>query len=84
MRVKPWVCPECHQEFIVDGESTRDTCPWCQAVVEEGGEGLRVVVQEAAETFPPGEPPPEDEADEAEPAGATSGTQSWWPFEHNS
>lgn len=82
MRVKPWLCPACHQEFIVDAESTRDTCPWCHSAVEERGEGLRVVVQEGAESFPPGEPP-DDGADEAEPAATTSGTQSWWPFEHN-
>jgi len=45
--IKSWNCPSCQQNFIVDSEAERDTCPWCKATVEEKGEKLQVAADSA-------------------------------------
>ena len=74
--IKTWNCPGCHRSFIVDAEATRDTCPWCNATVEQKGETIQLV----SETPKPPEPPP---ATGTQPS-ANAGTQNWWPFEYSS
>lgn len=85
MGVKPWICPDCRQEFIVEAEAIRDTCPWCNAAVEEREGRLQVVVVEEPPIDDEEQTPPEqlEDARDSEPAPAPSGTQSWWPFGHN-
>ncbi|HVC32945.1 MAG TPA: hypothetical protein VNL16_05495 [Chloroflexota bacterium] len=88
MSIKSWICPGCHRDFIVDGESTRDTCPWCHAAVEEKSGTLQV----AAKTEKPAEAAgvsasPEGYAGSSGASGSgtnSAGTQSWWPFEYSS
>jgi hypothetical protein len=75
--IKSWTCPGCHRAFIVDAETSRDTCPWCQAVVEQSGDNLKVTSEA---------PKPAGQVSgsgEANPSGST-GTQAWWPFEYSS
>ena len=74
MSVKTWNCPKCYEAFIVDGDATRDTCPWCQAAVEQTGDGLKV----ASEPTPGADTP--KPAPEQPPTGL-AGAQTWWPFE---
>ncbi len=77
MSIKTWNCPGCHQSFIVDGESERDVCPWCNATVEQKGDDLQVVAEA------PKQPEPAS-AGEPHAAASPTGPQSWWPFEYSS
>jgi hypothetical protein len=86
--IKSWSCPGCHRDFIVDAEAVRDTCPWCNVVVEDKSGALQVVSE--------GESTPETAAAasssdaHSSSSGSSSsgtnnsGTQSWWPFEYSS
>lgn len=96
MFVKPWQCPECRQEFIVDASAVRDTCPWCQTSVEEHDGIVRPVSsQEVATsldsmrvrhpmiapiTTTSGSSTPRD----AGPPLVSSEIQPWWPEDSQS
>jgi hypothetical protein len=94
--IKSWSCPGCHRSFIVDAEATKDTCPWCQATVEEKGGALHLLSEspKGSETPKASEPPhPEPQPANAAassgagaanaPGGQATG-QTWWPFEYSS
>lgn len=88
MSVKSWSCPGCHRDFIVDAEAVRDTCPWCNATVEEKSGALQVVTDDSStpETAA-ATSSSEGHASGSGGSGGTannSGTQSWWPFEYSS
>lgn len=92
MSIKSWNCPGCHRDFIVDAESVRDTCPWCNKSVEDKSGDLQVVSESEKQGEKPSEPATAASSPETNPTGSgapdsgtnASGTQSWWPFEYSS
>jgi len=70
--IKSWVCPGCQRTFIVDWESSRDVCPWCNAAVEEHDGTLRIAPEEKPPTAAP--------ATDAGPGAQQPAALAWWPF----
>lgn len=86
MAIKSWNCPGCHRDFIVDDESTRDTCPWCHATVEDKSGDLHVVTEaeKTTETASATSSAEGHAGGSAASGSSNAGTQSWWPFEYSS
>jgi hypothetical protein len=85
--IKSWSCPGCHRDFIVDAESVRDTCPWCNATVEEKSGHLQIVTESEKPAEAAATASAETSSSSSGAAGSgtgNSGTQSWWPFEYSS